>query len=207
MRLRHGAIAIGLLVIGMQVPAAVPDDPAKVTPIALGALAPAFTAKEVDGRPFRFDPKALQQPTLLIFYRGGWCPFCNAHLQQLRTVEPQIVAMGYRVLFLSTDRPEILYSSLKEKVDYHILSDASMDAARAFGVAYRLDDASFAKMKSFGVDLEATQGATHHELPVPSVFIIDQAGIVRFRHFNPNYRVRLDAASVLAAAQEVQQAQ
>jgi len=205
MRLRHGAIAIGLLIIGMRVSATVPDDPAKVTPVAVGTLAPAFTAKEVDGRPFRFDPKALQQPTLLIFYRGGWCPFCNAHLQQLRTVEPQIVAMGYRVLFLSTDRPEILYSSLKEKVDYHILSDASMEAARAFGVAYRLDDASFARMKSFGVDLEATQGATHHELPVPSVFIIDRAGFVRFRHFNPNYRVRLDAASVLAAAREARQ--
>jgi len=207
MRLRHGAIAIGLLIIGMRVSATVPDDPAKVTPVAVGTLAPAFTAKEVDGRPFRFDPKALQQPTLLIFYRGGWCPFCNAHLQQLRTAEPKIVAMGYRVLFLSTDRPEILYSSLKEKVDYHILSDASMEAARAFGVAYRLDDASFAKMKSFGVDLEATQGATHHELPVPSLFIIDRTGIVRFRHFNPDYRVRLDAASVLAAAQAARRAQ
>jgi len=157
--------------------------------------------QEVDGTPYRFDPAMLDRPVLLIFYRGGWCPYCNAQLQDLHSAEPKIVAMGYRVLFLSTDRPQLLYSSLKEKVTYHILSDSSLSAARAFGVAYRLDDQAYAKMKSYGIDLEQTTGTKLHELPVPSVFIVDRAGVVRFRYFNPDYRVRLDAASILAAAQ------
>lgn len=138
---------------------------------------------------------------MIIFFRGGWCPYCNTHLKDLQTVEPKIIALGYQVLFLSTDRPELLYSSLKVKVNYHILSDASLAAARAFGVAYRLDDKTVKQMQAFGVDLDSTQGTGLHELPVPSVFIIDRSGIVRFRHFNPDFRVRLDAASVLAAAQ------
>ncbi len=191
------AIAMG----AMAVMADVPNDPAAVKPVEIGARAPAFAAKEVDGTPFRFDPTKLDRPALLIFYRGGWCPYCNTHLHELQAVEPRIVSLGYRVLFLSTDRPEILYSSLKEKVNYHIVSDASMSAARAFGVAYRLDDATLAKMKSFGVDLEAAQGSTTHELPVPSVFIVDGRGVVRFRYFNADFRVRLDAPSVLAAAE------
>ena len=112
--------------------AAVPDDPHRVTPIEVNARALQFVATEVDGRAFRFDPASLRQPTLIIFYRGGWCPYCNAQLQDLHTVVPKIVAMGYQVLFLSTDQPRLLYSSLKEKVDYHLLSDSSMDAARAF---------------------------------------------------------------------------
>jgi peroxiredoxin len=170
-------------------------------PLEVDAMAPAFVASEVDGRVFRFNSKDLKQPVLLIFFRGCWCPYCNAHLQDLRTVEPQIVALGYRVLFLSTDRPELLYSSLKEKVNYHIVSDASMSAARAFGIAYRLDDATLKQMKTYGIDLEATQGNTNHELPVPSVFIVDRSGIIRFRYFNSDYRIRLDAAQVLAAAQ------
>jgi peroxiredoxin len=180
--------------------AGVPDDPTQVRPIEPGSEAPAFIAKEVDGATFRFDPAHLKHPVLLIFYRGGWCPYCNAHLHDLRLVEPKILALGYRVLFLSTDRPEILYSSLKEKVNYHLLSDSNLDAARAFGIAYRLDDATFAKMKSFGVDLEATQGNGLRQLPVPSVFIVDHTGIVRFRYCNPDFRVRLDAASILAEA-------
>ena len=186
--------------VSMTAMADAPNDPAAVKPVEVGARAPAFSAKEVDGKTFRFDPAKLDRPTLIIFYRGGWCPYCNTHLHELQSVEPKIVSLGYQVLFLSTDRPEILYTSLKEKVNYHIVSDASMSAARAFGVAYRLDDATLAKMKSFGVDLDATQGSTAHELPVPSVFIVDRTGVIRFRHFNADYRVRLDAPSVLAAA-------
>jgi peroxiredoxin len=198
-------LALGWLVIALYATtavAAIAQDPKQVTPVAVGAAAPAFTAREVDGKVFRFDPKQLDRPTLLIFYRGGWCPYCNTHLHELQSVEPRIVALGYRVLFLSTDRPEILYSSLKEKVNYHIVSDSAANAARAFGVAYRLDDATYDRMKSFGVDLEAAQGDTGHVLPVPSVFIVDRSGTVRFRHFNSDYRVRLDAPSVLAAAEQ-----
>jgi peroxiredoxin len=197
-----GFSALIALIAAYGVSAAVPDDPTNVVPTAVGSMAPAFNAVEVDGRQFHFDPAHLRAPTMVIFFRGGWCPYCNAHLQDLRTVEPEIVAMGYRVLFLSTDRPDLLYSSLKEKVNYHILSDSSLEAARAFGVAYHIDSETLKKMKDFGVDLEQTQGTVSHELPVPSVFIVDRSGVVRFRYFNPDFRVRLDAASVLSAAQK-----
>jgi peroxiredoxin len=120
-------------------------------------------------------------------------------------VVPQIAAMGYQVLFLSTDQPRLLYSSLKEKVDYHLLSDSSMGAAHAFGVAFHVDAEALAKMKTYGIDLEATQGTARHELPVPSVFIVDRSGVVRFRHYDPDYTVRLDAAHVLAAAKSAQE--
>lgn len=202
--------SVGLLAVALCVGAVradVPDDPAKVVPVTVGSVAPAFQGREVDGRPYRFNPAKLRKPVLMIFYRGGWCPYCNLHLKDLRTVEPEIVRLGYDVIFLSTDRPSLLYSSLKEKVNYHIVSDASMEAARAFGVAYRLDAETLSMMRTYGVDLEATQGTTSHELPVPSVFIIDRNGIVRFRHFNADYRVRLDAGSVLAAAKNVLHAQ
>jgi peroxiredoxin len=198
-------VAVCLLsVAAALVPAlgAVPDDPTQVVPVAVGAMAPAFVAHEVNGEPYAFKPMALTRPVLMIFYRGGWCPYCNAHLRDLRTVEPKVRALGYEVLFLSTDRPALLHSSLKEKVHYHIVSDTEMAAARAFGVAYRLDAQTLKMMQTYGIDLDATQGTANHELPVPSVFIVDQHGIVRFRHFNPDYKVRLDAASVLKAAQD-----
>jgi peroxiredoxin len=178
-----------------------PADPALVKPLAAGAFAPAFTAREADGKPFRFEPKKLSKPTMLIFYRGGWCPYCNAHLKDLRTAVPQVAALGFDVLFLSTDRPEILRTSLKEPVDYHLLSDNEVHAARAFGVAFRLDDATYAKYKTYGIDLEETQGARHHELPVPAVFIVDAAGKVRFAHTNSDYTQRLPAADVVKAAE------
>jgi peroxiredoxin len=191
------------MILAASVQAAIPSTPEAVTPIQVGTRAPGFVAHEVDNRLFRFDPSALQKPTLLIFFRGGWCPYCNAHLQDLRTVEPQIVALGYQVLFLSTDQPKLLYSSLKEPVNYHLLSDSSLNAAEAFGVAWHVEGAALRTLKSYGIDLDATQGTNKHELPVPSVFIVDRSGVVRFRYYNPDFKVRLDAASILAAAQNV----
>jgi peroxiredoxin len=178
-----------------------PDDPAKIRPLAVGTQAPAFTVRDTDGKPFHFAPSKLAKPVLFIFYRGGWCPYCNAHLKDLRLVEPKLVSLGYDVLFLSADKPEILRTSLKEAVSYRLLSDNEVRAARAFGIAYRMDDATYEKYKGYGLDLEDTQGAKHHELPVPAVIIVDRKGIVRFVHVGPDYTVRLDAASISAAAE------
>lgn len=178
-----------------------PTDPAQVRPLTVGSDAPAFTVRRPTGEVLRFDPKSLERPTLLIFYRGGWCPYCNAHLGQLRTVQPTLLEMGYDVLFLSADRPERLIPSLKEKdLPYTIVSDAEMNASRAFGIAFRVDDATVANYKKWNIDLEQASGQTHHELPVPAVFIVDRGGVIRFAHWNPDYKIRIDPQQLLTAA-------
>jgi hypothetical protein len=37
---------------------------------------------------------------------------------------------------------------------------------------------------------------------VPSVFLVDSKGVIRYRYYNPNYRIRLDTESLLVAARE-----
>ena len=88
-------------------------------------------------------------------------------------------------------------------MDYHLLSDNEVNAARAFGIAYRMDDATYAKYKTYGLDLEESQGAKHHELPVPAVFVVDRLGSIRFAHTNADYTQRLPAQQVLDAARTV----
>jgi len=73
--------------------------------------------------------------------------------------------------------------------------------AKAFHVVYHLDDATLAKQKQYGVNLDETTGAPLHELPVPSVFIIDATGIIRYVYSNPDYTVRLASDALLVAAQ------
>ena len=184
--------------------AAVPDDPAKVTPLPVGTTVPTVTVRNPDGTDRRLGPTSFAKPTVLIFYRGGWCPYCNTHLGELKAAEPTLLELGYDLLFLSADRPKLLHSSLKEPdIHYTVLSDARMTAARAYGVAFRVDDASVAKYKSFGIDLEAASGETHHELPVPAVFIIDRSGVIRFVHANPDYKVRIQPDALLTEARRI----
>ena len=184
--------------------AEVPDDATKIQPLGAGETAPVFDAYLVDGELYRFDPGQRSHPSVLIFYRGGWCPYCNNHLKALRDAEPILLDMGFEVLFLSADRPEILYSSLRqERPNYTLLSDASMDVSRAFGIAFVVDDATLARYKKAGLDLEEISGYRHHQLPVPAVFIIDADGVIQFVYANPDYRVRLDTEPILEMAREV----
>jgi peroxiredoxin len=180
----------------------IPNAPELVQPLDVGTPAPTFSARTKDGAVRSFRPSGYRRPTIVLFYRGGWCPYCNAQLSDLRLVEPKLRRRGFEIVFLSTDRPAILYSSLKaEKIHYTLLSDSSLEAAKAFHVAYRLDDPTLAKMQSYGIDLDTTTGKPLHELPVPSVFIIDATGIIRYVYSNPDYTVRLGADALWAAAQ------
>ncbi len=205
--MRH-LLMIGLLLVGdiaVGAPAVdLPSDPAKVVPLPVGSPIPAVVVRNPDGSERGFGPGPLAKPTVLIFYRGGWCPYCNRHLGELKKIEPQLLGLGYDLLFFSADRPEILFSSLKEPdIHYALLSDASMSAARAYHVAYHLDAAAMAKYGEYGVDLEAASGQKHHQLPVPAAFIIDRRGIIRFEYANPDYRTRITPDELLEAAKAV----
>jgi len=182
--------------------ASVPDNPAQVQPLSVGTRAPVFSARSTDGALRTFRPGSYTKPTVVLFYRGGWCPYCNTQLSDLRLVEPKLRASGFEIVFLSTDRPELLYSSLKaQDIHYTLLSDSHLEAASAFHIAYHLDDATIAKQREYGVDLESTTGTKLHELPVPSVFIIDTTGTIRYVYSNPDYTIRLGADALWTAAQ------
>ena len=175
-------------------------------PLAAGGAAPAFTARNADGSDFDFDPGALERPAMLIFYRGGWCPYCNRHLAELRHVVPELEERGMDVYFLSADSPANLSSALKgdaEGLDYTLLSDARLSAAKAFGLAFRISDDYYRQAKEYGLDLEEASGETHRALPVPAAYLIDAEGMIRFAHANPDYTIRLSVEELRASVDSV----
>jgi peroxiredoxin len=116
-------------------------------------------------------------------------------------VEHELSELGFDVVAVSADRPEKLAESRKAKgLGYELYSDSGLAAARAFGIVFQLDDATLAKYAEYGIDLEDASGESHHQLPVPSVFLIDSDGVIRWVHSDPDYRVRPDNATLLAAA-------
>lgn len=169
-------------------------------PLAVGERLPDVNLQTEQGQSVTLA-SLVTRPTVLIFYRGGWCPFCNRHLAALAENQEAILATGAQVIAISPDRPEILRQKpALQKLPYQLLSDSAMTAAQAFGIAFKVEDAVVAKYKdSYKIDLEASAGATHHLLPHPAVFIVDAGGVIRFAHVNPDYKVRLEPAKVLAA--------
>lgn len=119
----------------------------------------------------------------------------------MRTIVPELEKIGFQVIAVSTDSPQQV-GAHRKKTDfpYLLLSDSKMSGARALGIAFRLDDPTVEQYRKFGIDLEAASGETHHELPVPAVFVIGTDGKIRFEHVDPDYKSRLDPEVLLAMA-------
>jgi len=124
-------------------------------------------------------------------------------LGQLQAINTDLIDLGYQIIAISPDRPEKIRNLLeKTPYDYQLVSDTSLSAARACGVAFKVNAKTIEMYKGYGIDLEDASGETHHLLPVPSVFVLDTEGTVRFVHSDPNYKVRIDPQQLLAAARK-----
>jgi len=179
----------------------VPTVATEVRPILIGSALPKITLKDAAGKTVDLNASIGAKPAVLVFYRGGWCPFCNAHLAQLRTTEGPLKELGYDLIAISPDLPPgLVVTGEKNKLGYRLLSDNTMAASRALGISFRVDDASYKKYQGYGIELEKGSGEKHHQLPAPAVFIIGRDGTVLFSYVNPNYRVRLAPEILLAAA-------
>ena len=174
-----------------------------VEPLAAGARVPNARVESVGGRKVDIADRVADRGALLVFYRGGWCPYCSTQLSELRKIEDDLAELGFPVIAISPDRPVRLSESLEAgPLGYALYSDSMLAAAKAFGIAFQLTPAEVARYDQVGVDLEEASGQRHHQLPVPSVFLVSKGGTIRWVYSNPDYKVRPDNASLLAAAQE-----
>ena len=180
---------------------AVPGSADGICPVLTGSTLPQLTLATVDGEPFDVNAAVAEKPAVLIFYRGGWCPFCNTQLGQLRGIQGELEQLGYQVIAVSADRPGKLKESIREQeIDYLLLSDSSMAGSKAMGIAFEVDDGTLVRYSEYGIDLEEASGEKHHLLPVPSAFIVGTDGVIKFQYVNPDYKVRVESELLLLAA-------
>src|SRR5271154_5647154 len=129
------------------------------TALKVGDSIPDVTLRTVDNQEVKLRTLVAEKPTVLVFFRGGWCPFCNAHLSSLLGIEQELNKEGVQLIAIGMDQPSKLRETMQhDKLDYTLLSDSDATAVKAFGIAYKVDDATLARMKGFNVDLDAATG-------------------------------------------------
>jgi peroxiredoxin len=174
----------------------VPLMPQDISPLLIGENIPMATLPNADGNLFDLNTLVSQKPTILVFYRGGWCPYCSKQLAGLQEIEQDLRNRGYQIIAVSTDSPENLKQTKnKQQLTYTLLSDADLALSKKVGIAYK-------SPRSYDKFLPETSGGKNMDklLPVPSVFILNKKGTILFEYINPDITQRLSANLLKAAA-------
>lgn len=167
-----------------------------IKPILTGQSIPKFSLNDANGSTINTDALFAQKNTILIFYRGGWCPYCNVHLKEMGEIEQKLVDLGYQIVAISPDAPSNLKNTeAKDSLHYTLLSDSKTALIQKMGIAF-FGPEKYKKMFNEASNSENTEGV----LPVPSVFFVDKTGKVAFSYVDPNYKKRISGKLILAIA-------
>lgn len=195
-------LLISILAAGFAVLSAsaqVPEKAEDISPLLIGENIPDVTLKATDGSTQQLHNIFGQKPTVLLFYRGGWCPFCNAHLSEIQEVQSEVLKSGYQIVAVSPDSPENLQATdEKQNLAYSLYSDAGGELIKAMGIAFKAPE------KYAGMLSEKSDGLNEGFLPVPAVFVVDTSGKIKFEYINPDYKTRLSAKLLLSVLENLE---
>ncbi|SFD93927.1 peroxiredoxin-like family protein [Thermophagus xiamenensis] len=179
--------------------AQLPEKAEDISPLLNGETVPNAMLTSPDGKKFQLKEIVGQKPTVLLFYRGGWCPFCNAHLLEIQGVQNQVVNLGYQIIAISPDSPQnLIATDEKQDLAYSLYSDAEGKLIKAMGLAFKAPE------RYSGMLLEKSGGLNPGFLPVPAVFVLDTSGKILFEYINPDYKTRLKADMLMAVLKSIQ---
>ena len=193
-------IYLALFTIGLSAYAQnnLPKLATEIAPLLIGEKIPTFTLKSVENKDVNVTELISKKRTVLVFYRGGWCPYCNAHLAALADAEKELLDLGYQIIAISPDAPKSLKGTDdKEKLNYLLLSDSAGELSKAVGIAFQAPENYKAILN------KDSEGVNSSFLPVPAVFILNVNAEIEFEYITPNFKNRISNDLLIAVAKSL----
>ena len=182
-------VTLLLLSLTMNSFAQIADAPENISPLLIGEKIPNIVLLDSDGVEVTTN-KIFNKKTVLVVYRGGWCPYCNSQLADMQEIENQIIELGYQVVAVSPDAPSFLKQTEdKKELKYQLYSDSEGKFAQALGIAFKREKGKLDKY---------SEGKNPGFLPVPTVYVLNEKQEIEFLYINPNYSKRLEGNVLLA---------
>ncbi|MCB2230452.1 AhpC/TSA family protein [bacterium] len=167
------------------------------TALREGDMAPMFSLPGALGDTVALADLTAEGPVVLIWYRGGWCPYCNLQLSAMQEVLPQIKQRGASLVAISPQVPDSSLSTKeKSSLQFTVLSDRGNAVARQFGIVYKLPEGVKEQFEG-RLDIPAYDGDDSWELPLAATYIVGADGVIRYAFVDPDYRKRAEPAEIL----------
>lgn len=172
-------------------------DAAKLA-LKVGDTLPDFVLPNAEGRLVSSRDLLAQGPLVIAFFRGDWCPFCNLTLAALEDALPRIEATKARLVAMTPDANGLaLRAKHRNSLRYDVLCDIDNGVAMQFGIVYRVPDEYRKFLEDYKCDLEARHGNDMWTLPMPSAFVIDRKGVIRYTFVNGNILERAEPDEII----------
>lgn len=165
-----------------------------------GDPAPDFTLPNQHGRPVRLADRLAFGPVVLLFVRGGWCPFCTLTLRAYQAALPAMQDAGGDLLVV-TPQAYNSCSAIAERdlLAFPLLSDHGNAVAARYGIAYELAPPLRAIYQRLGHDVPRINRTGDWRMPLPATFVIGQDGRVIRAHVESVAHRRLEPSEAVAA--------
>jgi peroxiredoxin len=145
--------------------------------LAIRNKLPEFTLTDLDGREVT-SSEFLGAPTVWIFYRGNWDPFCIAQVHEIASRHSDLERLGVQVNLVSSQPEDHVRELAAELVaPLRFLVDRNAEVAQALDIAER-------HPLPPGAAGYATTGA------MPTTIVTSASGTILFTDETDNYRVR-----------------
>jgi peroxiredoxin len=166
---------------------------------------PQFTLQSAHGTTVSSAELLRKGPLVVSFYRGKWCPYCNAEVAALAQAYREIKALGGELVVLSPELAEYSKAmSDEQRLPFDVLVDRHNAVAQEFGVGYVFPEYLRELYSNvLGIKLEKFNGDETYKLPIPSRFILDQEGVIRHAYADPDYRFRAEPSETIFALQDL----
>lgn len=152
-----------------------------------GAIFPALTFSKVGGGELKLPGDLGGDYGVVLFYRGSWCPFCNAQLAAFSRAGERLGELGIKVLAISVD-DEATSAALAEKhrLAFPLGYGANAELVAAAIGAYTNTDPRYLQSTGFVFDPEGrVVVAVYSSGAIGRLMPDDVMGLVRYLRSKP----------------------
>jgi peroxiredoxin len=147
--------------------------------LQVGSVLPEFRLESLEGHIVSSE-SFKAKPHLLVFYRGNWCPFCTAQIEELAAAYKRLEEKGISVILIS---PQSIKKNqaLAARFDVPMvfLRDRHNAAAKQLGILHE-----------WGTPMGMQVLGYESDTVLPTVVLTDKQGQIVFSDQTDNYRVR-----------------
>ncbi|MEX2126221.1 MAG: redoxin domain-containing protein [Woeseia sp.] len=150
-----------------------------------GKPLPEFRALDEQGNPMR-STQLVGSPTVILFVRGSWCPFCNEQVETLTSYYKDIVDLGAKLIIVT---PKPLQTTRRVarffEVEFDFWLDDSLEAAEKLGLLHRTAVPNTFRIE-YGTDTVW-----------PTALVVDRTGIIRYTELSKHISDRPDPEALV----------